>query len=276
MTRNTALTALSVMALGLMLAEDVVAAPSSSCFEYDGRCYVTAAEVCAVVARARHEDSSFEYPYDRVLTSKEDGDSVSCKLGNKLGNEVEFDYGNKVTVAEEPKAANAAAGASVHPSVIQDIESKFTQLYAKLSPKARYRLNRNITIAIGVVTEKSDKEANEPRFVYTLSGNASSKDIDAAADELGLARWKPSARAEGRGAVGAPNDAEQLLTEGAETNHFDVWAMGVNRRVCADCAVHVKDAEIPTHAFPDGAFRKGGPLYKYQPPAGGGGEEAGR
>ena len=162
-----------------------------------------------------------------------------------------------------------------HPNVMQDIEGKFTLLYAKLSPKARYRLNRNITIAIGIVTEKSDKEANEPRFVYTLSGNASSKDIDAAADELGLTRWKPSARAPGRGAVGAPNDAEQLLTEGAETNHFDVWAVGVNRRFCPDCAVHMKEAEVPAQAFPDGAFRQGGALYKYQPPAGGGEEGGG-
>jgi hypothetical protein len=162
-----------------------------------------------------------------------------------------------------------------HPNVMQDIEGKFTQLYAKLSPKARYRLNRNITIAIGIVTEKSDKEANEPRFVYTLSGNASSKEIDAAADELGLTRWKPSARAEGRGAVGSPNDAEQLLTEGAEANHFDVWAAGVNRRFCPDCAVHMKDAEVPAQAFPDGAFRQGGALYKYQPPAGGGEEGGG-
>lgn len=168
-------------------------------------------------------------------------------------------------VMREPKAV-------VHPSVMPDIADKFTQLYAKLSPKARYRLYRNITIAIGVVTEKSDKEANEPSYVYTLSGNASSKEIDAAADQLGLTRLKPSARTEGRGAVGAPNDAEQLLTEGAETNHFAVWAVGVNRRLCADCAVHMGDAEVPAQAFPDGAFRQGGALYKYQPPAGGVGE----
>ena len=165
-----------------------------------------------------------------------------------------------------------------HPNVMQDIEAKFTQLYAKLSPKARYRLYRNITIAIGVVTEESDTEANEPRFVYVLSGNASSKDIDAAAEELGLTRLRPLARAPGRGEVGAPNDAEQLLTEGAEAGHFDVWAAGVNRRLCPDCAIHMQDAEVPTQAFPDGAFRQGGALYKYQPPkggGGGGGEEGG-
>lgn len=164
-------------------------------------------------------------------------------------------------VMREPKAV-------VHPSVMPEIADKFTQLYAKLSPKARYSLYRNITIAIGVVTEKSDIEANEPRYVYTISGNASNKEIDAAADQLGLTRWKPSARAEGRGAVGAPNDAEQLLEGGAEANHFDVWAVGVNRRVCADCTVHMGDAEIPAQAFPDGAFRQGGALYKYRPPAG--------
>ncbi|MFC5741199.1 DUF4157 domain-containing protein [Dyella tabacisoli] len=169
-------------------------------------------------------------------------------------------------VMREPKAV-------VHPSVMPDIADKFTQLYAKLSPKERYRLYRNITIAIGVVTEKSDTEANEPRYVYTLSGNASSKEIDAAADQLGLTRWKPSARTEGRGAVGAPNDAEQLLEGGAETNHFDVWAVGVNRRLCTDCALHMGDAEIPAQAFPDGAFRQGGALWKYQPPAGGGAGE---
>jgi hypothetical protein len=158
---------------------------------------------------------------------------------------------------------------------MQDIEGKFTQLYAKLSTKARYRLNRNITIAIGIVTEKSDKEHNHPRFVFTLSGNASSKEIDAAAEELGLIRWKPSARAEGRGAVGAPYDAEQLFSSGAEINDFDVWAVGVNRRLCQDCEMHMKDAEVPAQAFPDGAFRQGGALYKYQPPAGRGEEVGG-
>ena len=155
-----------------------------------------------------------------------------------------------------------------HPSVMPDIAEKFTQFYAKLSPKARWRLNRNITIAIGVVTEKSDKEANAPRYVYTLSGNASSKEIDAAADELGMTRWRPAARTEGRGAVGAPNDAEQLLTEGAEANAFDVWAVGVNRRLCADCALHMPHEEVPAQAFPDTAFRQGGSLYRYQPPKG--------
>jgi hypothetical protein len=155
-----------------------------------------------------------------------------------------------------------------HPSMMPDIGNKFTQFYAKLSPRARWRLNRNITIAIGVVTEKSDKEANSPRYVYTLSGNASSKEIDAAADELGLTRWRPAARAEGRGAVGAPNDAEQLLTEGAEANDFYVWGVGVNRRLCADCALHMPSEEVPAQAFADTAFRQGGSLYKYQPPKG--------
>ncbi len=178
-------------------------------------------------------------------------------------------------VMRQPTPTTTPQPRVAHPNVMPDIEGKFTQLYAKLSPKARYRLYRNITIAIGVVTEESDTEANEPRFVYVLSGNASSKDIDAAAEELGLTRWRPSARAPGRGEVGAPNDAEQLLTEGAETNHFDVWAAGVNRRLCPDCAIHMKDAEVPTQAFPDGAFRQGGALYKYQPPTGGGEEGGG-
>lgn len=155
---------------------------------------------------------------------------------------------------------------SVHPAVIGDIQAKFDQLYAKLSPKARYRLYRNITIAIGVVTEEDDKQANSPRLVYTLSGNASSKEIDAAADEIGLTRWKPSARAPGRGDVGAPNDAEQLLTEEAETNRMKLWAAGVNRTVCADCEVHMEHEGVQVQAFPDRAFRKGGSLFGYTPP----------
>lgn len=169
--------------------------------------------------------------------------------------------------------APVAAPKTPHPTVMVDIRDKFGQFYEKLSPEARYRLNRNVTIAMGVVTEKSDEEANSPMWVYTLSSDASNKEIDAVAQELGLVRLKPRARAEGRGSVGAPNDAEQLLTEGAEAHEYDVWAVGVNRKVCVDCELHMKDAGVLVEAFPDGAFRKGGSLYQYKPSSGGAKEE---
>ena len=191
--------------------------------------------------------------------------SAGSGMGGKAGSGAIRSSSRTRVMCAPPTPASQQRTA--HPSVMPDIEAKFGQLYSKLSPQVRYRLYRNITIAIGVVTEESDKEANSPLWVYTLAGNASSKEIDAAAEELGLTRWKPSPRTQGRGAVGAPNDAEQLLTEGAEANHLDVWAVGVNRKVCGDCQLHLKDAEVPVQAFPDGAFRKGGSLSQYQPPS---------
>jgi hypothetical protein len=210
----------------------------------------------------------------RRLLAHELTHSIQQSAGSEMGRQAGF---NAIRNSAQTRVmcappTSAPPQRTVHPSVMQDIQAKFEQLYAKLSPQARYRLYRNITIAIGVVTEESDKQANSPRWVYTLSGNASSKEIDAAAEQLGLTRWKPSPRTEGRGTVGAPNDAEQLLTEGAEANHFDVWAAGVNRRVCADCQLHLKDVEVPAQAFPDKAFSKGGSLYQYQPPSAAGGQ----
>ncbi|HEY6445757.1 MAG TPA: DUF4157 domain-containing protein [Acidobacteriaceae bacterium] len=227
----------------------------------------------AVNARAYTVGDQIVFGTEQYSPETADGKRL---LAHELTHTIQQASGSEESGAGRPGIIRSASGTrvmcdpphqdSVHPAVIGDIQAKFDQLYAKLSPKARYRLYRNITIAIGAVTEEDDTQANSPRLVYTLSGNASSKEIDAAADEIGLTRWKPSARAPGRGDVGAPNDAEQLLTEGAETNHYKLWAAGVNRTVCADCEVHMEHEGVQVQAFPDRAFRKGGSLFGYTPP----------
>jgi hypothetical protein len=153
----------------------------------------------------------------------------------------------------------------IHPAAMADLRDRLSRLYSMLSAKERYKLDRNSTISLALITEISDKAASQPRLVYTVAGNRSSKEIQHAADEIGLVRWTPRARAEGRGAVGAPNDSEQLLFEGAEANHFRVWGMVVSRRACRDCAnlidhINLFEDSVEVTVVRDVGARAGSPL----------------
>lgn len=118
----------------------------------------------------------------------------------------------------------------IHPAAMEFLVGKLRSFFELLSPAARIRLKRNLTIAIGMATVD-----NEPRLVYTVAGNATSPEIRAAAEELDLHRWTYTSGVKGRGAVGAPNDAEQLMTEFATDNDAELHGMAVSRRVCPDC-----------------------------------------
>jgi hypothetical protein len=87
------------------------------------------------------------------------------------------------------------------------------------------------TLALGVVVRPD----GHPALVYTVAGNRTYKSLRAAADKVGATRWEATGRAEGRGSVGAPNDAEQLMFEAATTNGFKVAGMVVTRTLCPDC-----------------------------------------
>ncbi len=95
----------------------------------------------------------------------------------------------------------------------------------------RARILDNDTVAVGLAVD-ADGDAT---LVYTVAQNRTYPSLRQAADRLGITRWVATPRAEGRGAVGAPGDAEQLMTEAAEANDFEVAGMAVTRKICPDC-----------------------------------------
>ena len=141
-----------------------------------------------------------------------------------------------VPAAARPHVARNGGGHK--PASSKDLSvlsAHMTALFDAVDAKTRKTLTTNKTIAIGLVTDSD----GDRTLVYTVSGNWTNKSLRAAADKLGVTRWEATPRAEGRGKVGAPGDAEQLLFEAADTNDFKA-GMAVSRTVCADCREEVK------------------------------------
>ena len=105
-----------------------------------------------------------------------------------------------------------------------------------LDPKTRERILSRDTVAVGLVVDPD----GDPTLVYTVAGNRTYPELRKQANKLGIVRWEAEPRAKGRGDVGAPGDAEQLMFEAADANSFRVAGMAVTRAVCADCKEAVK------------------------------------
>ena len=116
-----------------------------------------------------------------------------------------------------------------------DLKALVQQFLAQLPADERERIARYETVAIALVQEDGYQH-----IWYAVAGNRTSATIRAAAEQLGFERVTATPRAEGRGDVGAPADAEQLLLEAADAN--DVELLGkpeATRPYCADCACAV-------------------------------------
>lgn len=124
-------------------------------------------------------------------------------------------------------------------SDMQYLQSTVRQLMNEVDDDTRSRILRNDTVAVGLVVDPD----GDPTLVYTAAQNRTYPSLRKAADKLGIARWTATPRAEGRGAVGAPGDAEQIMFEAADTNHFRVAGMAVTRAVCPDCAEATRSAQ---------------------------------
>lgn len=169
-------------------------------------------------------------------------------------------------VAVAPDNGKSRQPFKISDTDMQNLQSTVRQLMDLVDDKTKERILRNDTVAVGLVVD-SDGDLTT---VYTVAQNRTYPSLRAAADKLGVTRWTATPRAEGRGEVGAPGDAEQLMFEAADANDFRVAGMAVTRSVCADCAEATKSAA------------KGGvpiaevhiPLPKAPPagPKGGGGE----
>ncbi|WP_432828742.1 hypothetical protein [Dactylosporangium sp. CA-092794] len=132
----------------------------------------------------------------------------------------------------------------LHPDAMTFLESKLRQFYERLPLNERIALKRNGTLAIGAVTIDGD-----PRLVFTVNNNRISKAMRAVGDELAITPWVARGRASGRGAAGAPNDAEQLMEDAADANDAVIDGMVVSRRLCLDCS------EWVVQRNPDGTVR---------------------
>lgn len=76
-----------------------------TCFEYENTCYDKPREACEAVAKARRADRTVENPYDRVVDSKDAGNSFWCKLADKNGNETDQHYGEKRVIGADQASA---------------------------------------------------------------------------------------------------------------------------------------------------------------------------
>src|SRR6185369_12670790 len=154
--------------------------------------------------------------------------------------------------------------ARIHPAAMEHLRSLMLRFYDSLSDRDRYRLNRYTTFGIGLFVEEEDE--NNPRLRFAMPRNRISRRIRTVAEGLGMTESKPRARAEGRGAaVGAPEDAEQLLMADADATGSRLVGAIVNRRICPDCAEAIADVNqneypIDVEVVRDPVFLPGGRL----------------
>jgi hypothetical protein len=173
----------------------------------------------------------FQY-YDEVEIEER---QVKSSLGNKRATIMNVVSRSPILLARQTTPANPTSF-QISDNDMQNLQNVMRRLMNLLDEGTRATLIRNKTIAIGLV-ESADGEVF---LVYTVSGNWTNPQLRTATDQLGLTRWEALPRAEGRGAVGAPGDAEQLMIGAAETNNFTLRGMAVSRTVCADCNLAVQ------------------------------------
>jgi hypothetical protein len=118
-----------------------------------------------------------------------------------------------------------------------DIDALAVRFVEHLPEAIRAQFVRNETVAIALVQDAAGKQY----FYYAVAGNRTSPAIRAAAEELGLIRVTATPRAAGRGDVGAPSDAEQILIEAFNLNPGKIMGVpAATRPYCADCAIAVQ------------------------------------
>jgi hypothetical protein len=173
------------------------------------------------------DSDASEMEAKRVATASPQGaiDIMALPPGGRMG----------VARNSEPKRR---AGFRVRKSDLDNLRETMLRLLDRLDKETRETVIRNKTIAIGLVLDPE----GEPRLVYTTSGNWTNESLRKAVEAEGLTRWDPRPVVEGRGGVGAPADAEQLMLQESE-GEFRVRAMAVSREVCDDCKEAIRSYE---------------------------------
>ncbi|MFP5405236.1 MAG: DUF4157 domain-containing protein, partial [Gammaproteobacteria bacterium] len=128
---------------------------------------------------------------------------------------------------------------------MENLQQTTRSLMNLVDDATRARILDNDTVAVGLAVD-ADGDAT---LVYTVAQNRTYPSLRQAAEKLGITRWVATPRAEGRGAIGAPGDAEQLMMEAAEANDFELAGMAVTCSICPDCKAATATGEkggIPT------------------------------
>lgn len=135
-----------------------------------------------------------------------------------------------------------------------------TDLLNSLPVGTRRTVEHNKTIAIAVVNDGEGFRT----LVYTVSGNWTSPQLREAMSRLNIERWNPNPRAPGRGDVGAPSDAEQLMFEAASENPWEVETLVTSRDFCPDCAEAVRAEIAPRGRGGSRGGGRNGPEVRYE------------
>ncbi len=163
-------------------------------------------------------------------------------IAHELAHVVQHGYGDTAPVlarAPDPHQLGSSRSRS-----LGDLHDLLVKLLTALKRKTQLSIMGYKTVAIGLVEGSDEKGEAFQTIVYTVSGNWGSIDLESTAASLGITRWRPDPRAEGRGATGAPNDAEQLLIEGQDQADMTLLGMAVARNPCLDCAEAIRDEDV--------------------------------
>jgi hypothetical protein len=165
-------------------------------------------------------------------------------LGHELAHVVQQQHGAApLMLARAHDPHQPASSRSVSLNELHDI---LVKLLTVLKRKTQLSIMGFKTIAIGLVEGVDENGRAFQTLVYTASGNWGSVDLETEAEKLGITRWIVGGRAEGRGAVGAPVDAEQLLIDGQDEADMTLLGMAVSRQPCLDCAEAIRDEDVAT------------------------------
>jgi hypothetical protein len=166
-------------------------------------------------------------------------------LGHELAHVVQQREGadSATTLARAPDKHQHGSSRSESLAELHDI---LVKLLKSLDRKTQLCVMGFKTIALGLVEATDETGSAFQTLVYTASGNWGSADLEAKAAALGIFRGNPRARGEGRGANGAPEDAEQLMIEDADQQGSDLLGMAVSRKPCCDCTDALLDESVQT------------------------------
>ena len=135
-----------------------------------------------------------------------------------------------------PRKISRLTTASDPPEVKHEVMRNIArELINSVPAGEKHGLPRKLeAVAVGL----AETEINGKPFeflVYSVAKNRTYPTLRATADRLGIERVTYKPRTRGRGEVGSPGDAEQILIEGAEASGWKLKAITPSREFCFDC-----------------------------------------
>lgn len=123
------------------------------------------------------------------------------------------------------RSTRKAAAGAIDTDHLQSIARELREAIPKLSGGRK-------TVALGLVEDDDGARY----LIWTANRNWTNRRfLEPAAERLGVYRWTTHPRAVGRGAVGAPGDAEQILIDAADEYGMRVIGVVPSRKACLDC-----------------------------------------